>query len=510
MRLKDPTASGDGAPPTPAPPALPTTGPARGGTSVARAGALSMLALVAVGGTRLVHGSLTSHDTDRATYGLVGIMLAASMVASLLLPGGVSSGLAKFVAFHRGAGDPAGAWAVHRFLSRLGLVAALVLGVGTALLVRWVYGLGPLDTASLALLTTTYSLYTTDKSAMYGHGLVPQYARIELGTSLLAVIATIAVIVTGETGYLLPLCLGYGLFVLLSRRQLWLRRRAEGAPAAGRFHRREVVTFVVLGSIGTLASAGFLQGTQLLAGQFADPAEVAYLVAAVALIAPLYFLPRALALALFPAMAGAHGAGDAGAVRRQVDGATRALAVTMTPVFLLALLVAPIVLVLFGGGAYADGAPVLRLMLCASFFGILQVPSVNALASGSPAQARIPVVSAVLGCLVGLILVWLTARPMGAAGVALGYLVGTAVTATIPVVAAGRIHRLTWTPALLRCVALLALGALVAQLEVMRGWSWAAGALGAGVLCVAVVVLYNDLRRMLTLVRARSGPPPVR
>ncbi|MFG1775886.1 lipopolysaccharide biosynthesis protein [Micromonospora sp. NPDC049048] len=483
-------------------------GPARG-TSVVRAGALSMLALVAVGGTRLVHGSLTSHDTDRGTYGLVGIMLAASLVASLLLPGGLSSGLAKFVAFHRGAGDPAAAWAVHRFLSRQALVASVVLGAGTAFLVQRLYDLGPWDTAALGLLTVTYSLYTTDKSAMYGHGLVAQYARIELGTSLLAVVATVAVVVTGQTGYLLPLCLGYGLFVLLSRRRLRLHRRADGAPAGGRFPRREVVMYVVLGSVGTLASAGFLQGTQMLAGQFAEPAEVAYLVAAVALIAPLYFLPRALALALFPAMASAHGAGDAGAVRRQVDGATRALAVTMIPVFLLGLLLAPVVLVLFGGGPYAEGAPVLRLMLCASFFGILQVPSVNALASGPPGHARIPVASAVLGCLVGLALVWLTARPMGATGVALGYLVGTAVTATIPVVVVTRFHRLAWAPALLRCVALLAVGAFVASLEFMQSWSWGAGVLGAGVLCVAAALLYNDSRRMLTLVRARSGQRPV-
>ena len=186
-----------------------------------RSGALSMLALVAVGATRLVHGSLTSHATDRATYGLVGIMLAASMVASLLLPGGVSSGLSKFVAFHRGAGDLPAAWAVHRFLSRLGLTACLVLGAATALVVQWIYHLGALDTLTLAVLTATYSLYTVDKAAMYGHGLVPQYARIELATSALAVVTTVVVIATGETVYLLPLCLGYGRL-----------RRPVPAPAA--------------------------------------------------------------------------------------------------------------------------------------------------------------------------------------------------------------------------------------------------------------------------------------
>ncbi|MCM0675198.1 lipopolysaccharide biosynthesis protein [Micromonospora phytophila] len=497
------------APPRAAAPVAAKAG-ARVGQSVVRAGALSMLALVAVGGTRLVHGSLASRATDRATYGLIGIMLAASMVASLLLPGGLSSAIAKFVAFHRGAGDPATAWAVHRFLSRAGVAASLVLGAATAVVVQRVHDLGAVDTVSLAVLTTTYSVYTLDKAALYGHGLVPQYARIELGSSLLAVAATVAVVATGEGAWLVPLCLGYGVFVVLGRRQLRLRRRAEGGPGGGRFHRREIVTFAVLGSVGTLASAGFLQGTQLLAGQFTDPSEVAYLVAAVALIAPLYFLPRALALALFPAMAGAQGAGDLSAVRRQVDVSTLALAVTMTPVFLLGLLAAPLVLGLFGGSGYAEGAEVLRLMLCAAFFGILQVPSVNALASGPPAQARTPVVSAVVGCLVGLGVIWLTAGSMGASGVALGYLVGTVVTATIPVVAAGRIHRLAWGPLLFRCVGLLVVGVLVARLDALRSLSWPAAAAAVGVLVLAGLVLRRDLDRLRDAARAHrsSGRAP--
>ncbi|MEU7839562.1 lipopolysaccharide biosynthesis protein [Micromonospora sp. NPDC049114] len=481
------------------------TPPVLGGSAIIRTGALSMLALVAVGATRLVHGSLTSHATDRATYGLVGIMLAASMVASLLLPGGVSSGLSKFVAFHRGAGDLPGAWAVHRFLSRLGLMACLVLGAATGLVIQRIYNLGVLDTLTLAVLTATYSLYTVDKAAMYGHGLVPQYARIELATSALAVVSTVVVIATGETAYLLPLCLGYGIFVGLCRHRLRAQRRREGAPEGGRFDRRQVVMFAVLGSIGTLASAGFLQATQLLAGHFADPSEVAYLVAAVALIAPLWFLPRALALALFPAMAGAQGAGDTTAVRRQVDASTRALAVTMAPVFVVGLLATPLVLGVFGGDEYTAGAPVLRIMLCAAFLGTLQVPSVNALASGPLTQARVPVISAVVGCLVGLGVAVSTAGSMGATGVGIGYLVGTAITATIPVVTVWWLHRLAWAATLARSIGVVTLAALVARLDVLQTWSWTAAAVTLAGLAVTVLVLNGDFRKLLGLVRAHRG-----
>ncbi|SCL29060.1 Membrane protein involved in the export of O-antigen and teichoic acid [Micromonospora nigra] len=476
--------------------------------SIVRAGALSMVALVAVGGTRLVHGSLTSHATDRATYGLVGIMLAASLVASLLLPGGISSGLSKFIAFHRGAGDPASAWAVHRSLSRLGTVAAVLLGVAATGVVHWAYRPDVLDSLSLLALTVSYSMYTMDKAALYGHGLVARYAGIEIVTSLLAVAGTAVVVLTGTTTYLLPLCVGYGSFVVLSRWRLRSHHRAEGRPAGGRFPRREVMAFVLLGSVGTVASAGFLQGTQLLAGRFAEPSEVAHVVAAVTLIAPLYFLPRGLALALFPVMAGAQGAGDTSAVRRQVDSATRLLATTMTPVLLLGLLVAPVVLSLFGGARYAAGADVLRLMLCAAFFGIVQVPSVNALASGSVARTRIPVASAVTGCLVGLVLVWVTAPRLGAEGVALGYLVGTAVTAALPVLAVRRIHRLPWAGLLARCAGLLAVGLVVSRLDVLAGWSWSTLGVGAALLVGALIVLGRDLNLLRRLLRARRDPLP--
>ncbi|MGV9806510.1 lipopolysaccharide biosynthesis protein [Micromonospora chersina] len=489
-------------PDAPRPPA-----PSNGrGASVVRAGALSMLALAAVGLTRLVFGSLTSHATDRPTYGTVGILLAASTIASLLLPGGVSAGMSKFVAFHRGAGDLPGAWAVHRFLAHLGLVSSVVLGVATAVVVRQVHHLDAVGTVSLAVLTASYSLYTVDKAAMYGHGLVPQYARIELGTSALAVVSTVVLLATGRTWYLLPLCLGYGVFVLLCRRRLAQHRRRQQVAGPGVFDRRQVLAFAVLGSVGTLASAGFLQATQLLAGHFAAPGEVAYLVAAVALIAPLYFLPRAMALALFPAMAGAQGAGDRSAVRQQVDVSTRALAVAMTPVFLVGLAAAPLVLELFGGQGYAGGATVLRLMLCASFFGILQVPAVNALASGTPRQTRIPVASAVVGCLVGLAVVAVAARPLGAVGVGLGYLVGTAVTALVPLVTVWRLYHLRWASPLLRCLALMALCALATiELDPLRGWSWPAALLTVAAPLVALAVLRREVAGLLAVLRGRRA-----
>ncbi|WP_027341288.1 lipopolysaccharide biosynthesis protein [Hamadaea tsunoensis] len=484
---------------------------ARGSIGVLKAGALSMLALVAVGLTRLVHGSLVSHATDHETYGLVGTMLATTMIASLVLPGGVSSAYSKFVAFHRGAGDPAAAWAVHRFLGRLGLVSSVVLGAGAAWAAAELYDLRPADALAVALLTAAYSLYTVDKAAMYGHGLVPQYARLELCTSGLAVAGTIVIVVTGATQYLLPLAIGYLAFVVLARVQLRRHRRNSHTGGTGPFDRRQVVVFTILGSIGTLASAGFLQATQLLADRFAEPDEVAHFVAAVALVAPLYFLPRAMALALFPAMAGAQGAGDHAAIRRQVDLSTRGLAALLTPVFVVGLLAAPLILTIFGGSGYARGAGVLRLMLCACFFGVLQVPAVNVLASGTPRQTRVPVASAVTGCLVGLGVVAVLGGPYGATGVGIGYLVGTCVTALIPLSAVWRIHRMSWFGPLAKSIAAVAVTGVLTTLPVLQSTLWGPVAAAVGAVLAGVLFL-GEIKGLVAQVRSgarRSGPAAV-
>lgn len=450
-----------------------------------------MLALVAVGLTRLVHGSLVSHATSRAAYGLVGTLLATTVVASLVLPGGASSAMAKFVAFHRGAQDLPAARGAYRFLTRLSLGSAVLLGLGAALVATPLFHLRWPDTVAVGLLTLTYSLYTVDKAAMYGFGRVPAYARLEIGTSLLAIGATVLVVVAGWHGYLLPLALGYGLFALGAH--LLLHRSVRGERSTA-YRRGEVVQYTVLASVGTLSGTGFLQGTQLLAYWLVAPAQAAWFAASVALVAPAYFLPRALGLALFPAMAGAHGAGDTDAVRRHADQTTRALA-ALAPLFVAAFFLAPQVLARFGGAGYAEGAEVLRLMLATTYLGVLQVPAINALASGHRGGAWIPAAAALSGCLAGLATVAVLGPALGATGVALGYLLGSAVTAGIPVGLVWRTHRMGWTGPLARALGVVGVGCVVAGLVGVGPLA----ALPATVLAAAV--LYPDLR---ALARTRS------
>ncbi len=277
------------------------------------------------------------------------------------------------------------------------------------------------------------------------------------------------VVAAGWTGYLVPLALGYGVFSIVAR---WLVRGEVSGPAAGgRLPRTEILGYVLLACLGTLASNGFLQGTQLFAAHFATAVEVAYFTAAVTLVTPMYFLPRALGLALFPAMARAHGAGDVDAVRRQADLSTRALLVLLAPLFAAGILLAREVLLLFGGPRYAAGAPVLQLMLGATYLAVCAVAAVNTLSSGDGWQLRTPVLSALAGCLTGLLVVAVLGGRLGAAGVGIGYLAGTAVTAGGPTVAVWRRYHMPWVSPALRALATVALALVAAR---------ALGAAGAG------------------------------
>lgn len=484
------------------------------GPGVVRTGALSMVGMAALGLTRLIHGSLVVRATDAQTYGRVGVLIAVATIASLLLPAGVSSALPKFVPFLHGRGDPRAARAAYRLLSRLGLVGAVVFGLAAAAVAAAVLDLSVRDTAQLAALAIAFSLYSIDKAALYAYQRVPAYARLELVTSALAVLATVVVVAAGWPVYLAPLVLGYTAFAVGAR--LLLRDQVARAPRSGGPRQpvtglgpvplAEVFGYVALACLGTLASQGFLQGTQLLAEAFATPTEVGYFAAAVTLVTPMYFLPRALSVALFPTMARAHGAGDVAAVRRHADLSTRALFVVLAPVFAAAILLAPEVLLLYGGSALTAGSGVLQFMLAATFLAVCAVAAVNTLSSGDGWQVRTPVASAVAGALTGLAVVALLGRPLGALGVGIGYLAGTAVTAGGPVVAVWRRHAMAWQGPVLTALgvvaAALTVGAVVTSVQVPPGTRVALDVgCALAVVAASVGLLAGHLRTILSDVR---------
>jgi O-antigen/teichoic acid export membrane protein len=494
-----------------------------------RTGLLSMLALVALGLTRLIHGALVSRNTDNATYALVGTLITTATTAGLFLPGGLSSAASKFIPYQLARGNPDGAQAVYRMLRRLGYASGFALALVVAFGTRSLLHPDNLEVIAVGLLTLAFAVYSVEKAALYGFARVPMYVRLELSGSGLAVVITVLVIAVGSRAYLVPLMLGYtvlaaGAWWALRRpdrwRPRWIRLGPLRLPVLAQTSdhprvpvpsadRKEIAGYVALASIGGLAGFGFLQLLPLLAGRVTDPLQVSYFVASVTLVAPLYFLPRALSLALFPALAHAHGSGDRDAVRTHTDLSTRALVVLLAPVFAVGILAAPVVLALFGGQKYIAGTAALQVLEVATYFAVVQVAATNALSSGSQRHVSIPVGATVVGCLLGLILVVPLGRTFGAAGVGAADLIALAIGAAGPIVAVWRGYRMNWASPVVRSLTVLFGAWVLGMLLTM----WTSGgtdriliSLGASVLAgaAAVALLRNEIRAVVRQGRPKS------
>ncbi len=479
------------------------SGPAAlGGRTIMRAGALSTGALVVLGASRLAHGSLISHATGAGTYGLIGSLIGITYVAALFVPAGLASAMAKYVAQHRGKDDAAGARGAYRFLRRLSDASALTLGALAAVVANLLYPVSVSQTIQVGLLAAVFSAYSVDKAAFYGFDRVARYSILEFAGSGLAIVATVIVITVDSTWYLAPLILGYAIVVVGSRLSL-----RGAAPSENAVDRKEFLTFAGLAAIGAGSAAGLLQGTPLLANWFTDARNVGYLVAAVTLVSPLYLLPRVLGLALFPAMSHARGEGAEHAVRRSADLSMRGTMVGLAPLFAAALPLAGPILAVYGGGQYADGAPELRLLLLATYAAVVAIGPINALSSGTVREARIPVTFALLGCVLGLLLVAPLGWAFGGAGVAAAYLVATVLTSAGPMIVAARKWTLRWTGVVVRSalavVAALAITAGADALDGSRGRSLAVNVIAAlAGAAVAAAILAIDGKALLTEARA--------
>ena len=96
--------------------------------------------------------------------------------------------------------------------------------------------------------------------------------------------------------------------------------------------RREIDGFVLLGTVGTLCSVGFLQVSVLVARNVGGAFGAGQFSSALALATPAAIVANSLGMVLFPSMARAHGRGDQRAVAAQARRATTALVLLLVPV----------------------------------------------------------------------------------------------------------------------------------------------------------------------------------
>lgn len=481
-------------------PGAPSPSPPGDYARVARNTALSLVAIGLLGASRLLFNVVVGRRFGAEALGTANVAINTGLFASLLVSGGLQAASAKYVAQAVGRSAPGEAAWIYRRAMRINFAGGVALAVGLvavlpAALPR--FSLRGRDLALAALVMFAYNGYQQAKGSYYGFGKVTRYLRNEIASDAVLLVALGAVaLVSVPSLILLPLALAYGLFAIVA--SIELHRDALDPVPPSPALQREIAGFTTLAVLGTVASTGFLNLSVTFAGRYADSvAQTGHFSAALALVLPIYFFPRALSLALFPSVAFRFGQQRIDTVARQLDLTTHALAVLLLPVTAAAALAARPALRLIYGPGYDDAADVLAVLLAATYFSVVPIPSVTSLSATERRWFKVPALSSVLGLTIGLTL-WVTLGPRyGVAGIAWGYFIGLVPNAVIPMTFAGRVFgvRFAW----LQLKAAAAWGAVLGLALTMNPAAETAGlgrVLAAiGIFAIVYLVLFaRDLR----------------
>lgn len=408
-------------------------------TSLARGGALAITGLVAQGVLRFATSWLVGRFAGQAELGVVASAIAAATILALLWPTSTGSAASKFLARARGAGSAEEARSTAAHLSRRMLATVLVLAA--VAIPVWVLldGGTLLGALAVALLTIGYSGYSFTRGVQFGTGQTARATGWDVLCVGLGLVALTLLLLSGVRGValVLPLAVAYGVYALAG----W-PFGARGRPEPS--HRRELDGFVALGAVGSLASAGFLQLSQIVARLTTGDAGAGEYAAALALATPASMLAVSLTLVLLPALSETLGRADATAFRDRTDHATRTLTVVVVVIFGAIALCSRLLIAIVWGDGYAGAAPVLAILAVAVLCTNLGVVAVNALTARSQQGMRINVGASLTGMVVGVLAWVLVAPSLGGIGVASGYLAGTFVIAAIPVAVCWRRGRHRW------------------------------------------------------------------
>jgi O-antigen/teichoic acid export membrane protein len=459
---------------------------------------LSTVGVGVQGVVRFLYSLLIGRTSGSAVLGEASAPVSLALFMSLLWPTATGTAAAKFVAIARGAQRPEEIEAVGRHLARRTVQSSVVLALCAVLVARTVLDVGWAAAGMTGVLALAYSGYAFTRGLQFGAGQVPRATFWDVATALVSVVVLVLVATSHSVAVLLlPLALGYGLYTVAN----WPRRAAATiAPAL----RREIDGFVLLGVVGTLASTGFLQISNVLARAANSPHEAGLYAAALSLATPASLISRSFSLVLFPSMSEAHGRQDRASLRAQTDVGTRALVVLMVGTFGVIVILSRVVLQVFYGDDFAAAGTVLPIMLVAVLFGTVVVAGVNFLTSTSQQGMRISASTSVIGMVIGCA-AWAVLVPLyGVTGVAVGYLIGSAFITLPPLVIVWLREGHHWAALAVRFV--VATGALVV-LSVYEDKAdvsaVAAVGLAAAFLLLWLAVSATDVRRVLPLIVRR-------
>ena len=468
---------------------------------MASRGVLSTIGLASQGALRFLINLLVGRFGGPSLLGILQTAISTATFLALLWPTTTGSAASKFVARARGADKPDEVEAVAAHLRRRTIETTLLLAAIAVPLWIW---LGEGDVTgglSVAALVIGYSGYNFARGVQFGVGQVARSTVWDVIITLAGVAGVLCALVTGVQGplLLLPMAGAYLLYTVAG--WPW---SALGRPSAAL--RREMGGVVARGVFGTIASAGFLQLSMVVARQVGSAHEAGQYAAALTLATPASLLAGSLSLVLFPSMAEAWGRGDVRGFRWQTDQATRLLVVVMVAIFGSLALCSRLVVAIIWGTRYAQASELLPILLLAVLPTTLAMACVNSLSTRSQRGMAVASGASLSGLAVGGVGWLLLAPRFGESGVALGYLAGTLVIAGLPVAVVWHRDGQEWSRLLskLACGVCIVVGMLAAQRQLPLG-PWLDTAWALVFLLAWLTIVRREARVVMRLLRPLRG-----
>ncbi|HKN98831.1 MAG TPA: hypothetical protein VJX10_17050 [Pseudonocardiaceae bacterium] len=409
-------------------------------TSLARGGVYSTIGLAAQGVLRFATSFLVGHLAGKSELGVVASAIATALTLAVLWPTSTGSAASKFLARARGAGKPDEARSIAAHLRTRTAQTALFLGAASIPI--WIvldHGAWQ-DALAVAALTVAYSAYSFTRGIQFGAGQVQRATSWDVTSVVLGLAGLAALLLAGVRGtvLVLPLVFTYGLYAVAG----W-PYAGQGKPVRER--RRELDVFVVLGAVGSLASTGFLQLSQIAAKLAGGNASAGQYAAALSLATPASLLAGSLSLVLLPSLSEAWGRADLDGFRAQTDRATKGLAVVMVAIFGTIIVCSRLIVGVIWGSRFAGAENILPILVVALLATNLGLASVNALTTRSQWGNALTSITSIGGMTVGAVMWFVVTPRLGLTGVALGYVCGTVVMSGIPMAVVWRQDHHRWS-----------------------------------------------------------------
>ena len=459
--------------------------------------ALTVLAVFVQGLSRFGYSVLVGNVLGQDVLGEVNLVISLALFLCLLWPQASGSAAAKFIAMARGRQDRAGQAATAAFTATSSAAALALLSVSAVLLAVHFLDLNWGYAVSTGVLVLAQGCFSFARGVRTGNNQFVTTAAWDTVSSFVTLTLLLLVLLGGwHWALLLPLSIGY----LLAALPAWPRRSSTPLDPA---LRREILVFTAWGSAHILAASGLMQ-LSVIVGRIIDTDEALGLYsAAVSLATPASMLSSSMLTALSPSIARRFAAGDAEALAEQVDVILRTMVTLFLPVFGVCILWAEpmLQLIYFGDPRFVTAEPLLVILFFAASASSFN--AANARLNGTESWGiKVLALANGAGLVIGVATMVVLGPRLGIMASAVGYLVGSLISAALPLLVVWRLDRMPWGAVVLRTV--LGYAMILGALKLLGDEFRPLPTLGATTAFLAVWAALN-VRPLRLIVRTATG-----